>query len=54
MITKEPEEEKPLTDEELARRMHLEMNASPRARAGRARPQMLGMSLLSRGGGNYR
>lgn len=40
----EPEEEKPLTDEELARRMHLEMNASPRL--GRTGGRNRAMSLL--------
>lgn len=38
------EEEKPLTDEELARRMHLEMNASPRL--GRTGGRNRAMSLL--------
>jgi len=40
----EPKEEKPLTDEELARRMHLEMNASPRL--GRTGGRNRAMSLL--------
>lgn len=41
---KKTEEEKPLTDEELARRMHLEMNASPRL--GRTSGRNRAMSLL--------
>ena len=41
---KKTEEEKPLTDEELARRMHLEMNASPRL--GRTSGRNRAKSLL--------